>query len=182
MKSVYLVRHCEATGQDSESSLTDKGIMQAKELNDFFDEIPLERIISSPYKRTVESCKAIAETKSLPIEYDDRLKERVLCERDLPDWREKLYQSFKEPDVKLAGGESSNEAGKRGMAVINKILASQFTNTLIVTHGNLLTLILNKMDNSYGYLAWMKLTNPDVYHLIIDEKYIDIQRVWKVNQ
>lgn len=153
MKRIFLVRHCEASGQASESSLTDKGIRQAMELADFFNTIPLDRILCSPYKRTVQSCKAIAEAKSIHMEYDDRLKERVLCEHDLPDWRERLYQSFLERDVKLAGGESSNEAGKRGFSLIEEILTSQCTNTLIVTHGNLLTLILNNLDQSFGYHA-----------------------------
>ena len=182
MKYIYLVRHCEATGQDSDCILTEKGKGQAKELAEFFKKIPLERIVCSPYKRAAESCKEISEAKNIHIEYDHRLKERVLCEQELPDWKEKLYQSFLNHDVKLPGGESSKEASQRGVAVIKEIFDSVNTNTIIVTHGNLLTLILNNFDELYGYDTWSKLTNPDVYRLTYNEVYIDIQRVWKVNE
>ena len=84
MKVVYLVRHCEATGQGSDCVLTEKGQRQAKELAEFFRTIKLERILCSPYKRTTESCKEIAEGKNIRIEYDHRLKERVLSDHELP--------------------------------------------------------------------------------------------------
>ncbi len=179
MKYIYLVRHCEATGQGSDCELTERGKVQARELADFFNSASIERILSSPYKRAVESCKVLAEEKNIHIECDDRLKERILCEQDIPDWREKLSQSFLEGDMKLAGGESSNEASKRGYTVIKEVLASKYTNTVIVTHGNLLTLILNHLDDSYGYESWKGLTNPDVYCLRVDGGQIDIKRVWK---
>ena len=182
MEYIYLVRHCEATGQDSTCTLTENGKMQAIELAEFFRTVPLNRIVCSPYKRAIESCKEIADAKNIHIEYEPRLRERVLCENELPDWKERLFHSFKDPDVKLAGGESSKEAAQRGVAVIKEVLDSEDTNTLIVTHGNLLTLILNDFDDSYGYETWSKLTNPDVYCLIKDQDHINIERVWNVNQ
>ncbi|WP_430510420.1 hypothetical protein [Gottfriedia solisilvae] len=36
MKKIYIVRHCEATGQPPESSLTQKGLEQSQELSHFF--------------------------------------------------------------------------------------------------------------------------------------------------
>lgn len=179
LKYIYLVRHCEATGQGSECNLTEKGKMQARELADFFNSISIERIVCSPYKRAIESCEAIAEEKNIQLEYDDRLKERILSGQDLPDWKNRLYQSFLERDVKLAGGESSNEAAKRGFTVIKEALDSENSNILIVTHGNLLTLILNHLDESFDYETWLGLTNPDVYCLKIDENQSNITRVWK---
>ncbi len=34
-KVIYLIRHCEAKGQEPKSSLTNNGLMQAKELAHF---------------------------------------------------------------------------------------------------------------------------------------------------
>ena len=182
MKHIYLVRHCEATGQGSECPLTEKGTMQANELAEYFSTISLDRIISSPYKRAVESCKEIAKEKNIDIESDHRLIERVLCNHELLDWKEKLYQSFRNRDLKLAGGESGSEAAQRGGAVIKEVLGGGSNHTLIVTHGNLLTLLLSNFDESYGYETWMKLSNPDVYRLTVNENEINIQRIWKVAQ
>ena len=182
VKCIYLVRHCEATGQGSECTLTNQGIIQARELTDFFRMIPIDRIISSPYKRAIESCKGIAKEKSIHIESDCRLIERILCKQEIPEWREKLYQSFCDRDVKLVGGESSNEAALRGCAVIEEVLRGEFNDTLIVTHGNLFTLLLNHFDKSYGYETWMQLTNPDVYHLTFNNNELYIRRIWKVSR
>ena len=167
MKLIYLVRHCEASGQSFESRLTEKGKVQAKELLRFFESIPLERIICSPYKRTEESCKEIAQSKNIHIEHDSRLKERVLSKVEIPDWKEKLYQSFLEPDMKLTGGESSFEAAQRGIAVIKDVLEREETTTLIVTHGNLMALILNDFDSSYGFETWRSLTTVSYTHLTL---------------
>ena len=179
MKLIYLVRHCEASGQSFESRLTEKGKVQAKELRRFFEAVPLERIICSPYKRTEESCKEISESKNIHIEHDTRLKERVLSKVEIPDWKEKLYQSFLEPNMKLTGGESSFEAAQRGIAVIKDVLEHEVATTLIVTHGNLMALILNYFDNSYGFETWRSLTNPDVYCLVYDKNQMNIERIWE---
>lgn len=48
-KSIYLIRHCEAEGQPSESQLTEIGFTQANELSDFFTDIKVDMIISSPF-------------------------------------------------------------------------------------------------------------------------------------
>ena len=182
MKCIYLVRHCEATGQGSECELTNQGITQARELTDFFRLIPIDQIISSPYKRAIESCEGIAKEKSIHIETDSRLIERILCDQEIPDWRGKMYQSFRNRDVKLVGGESSNEAALRGWSVIEEVLRGEFNHTLIATHGNLLTLLLNHLDPSYDYETWMQLTNPDIYRLTFNNNKHDIQRIWKVSR
>ncbi|WP_141993169.1 histidine phosphatase family protein [Bacillus sp. B4EP4a] len=50
-KQVYIVRHCKAQGQPSESQLTEKGSKQAKYLVEFFSNTKIDRIISSPFLR-----------------------------------------------------------------------------------------------------------------------------------
>lgn len=52
-KKIYIVRHCEAQGQPSESQLTEKGFNQAKYLSEFFSNIKIDRIISSPFLRAI---------------------------------------------------------------------------------------------------------------------------------
>lgn len=49
-KTVYMVRHCQATGQELQAELTDKGIEQAKELMRFFEKRNIKHIISSPLR------------------------------------------------------------------------------------------------------------------------------------
>ncbi|MBL1705541.1 histidine phosphatase family protein, partial [Klebsiella pneumoniae] len=51
--------------------------------------------------------------------------------------------------------------------------------TLLVTHGNLLTLILRHFDSSIGFHEWKTLTNPDIYEITLNEQSI-IKRLWDV--
>lgn len=171
-KVLYLVRHCQATGQAPEAELTSRGEEQAQELSRFFEEKNVAHIISSPFTRAIQSIEATANRHGLRIEIDSRLSERVLSNENLPDWMERLEESFGDLDMKLMGGESGNEAMARGMEVIRNAP----DRSILVTHGNLLGLLLKKMDNSYGYKEWQELSNPDVYEIDTDEG--QIKRIW----
>ncbi|MEJ9212658.1 histidine phosphatase family protein [Bacillus smithii] len=89
-KRLYIVRHCEAEGQDFQSPLTKRGFNQAKNLSEFFSNIRMEQIISSPFLRTVQSVEPICQKQNLYLEIDKRLSERILSTNPLPDWLEKL--------------------------------------------------------------------------------------------
>ncbi|WP_349632710.1 histidine phosphatase family protein [Neobacillus sp. WH10] len=94
MKKIFIIRHCEAEGQPSESQLTDKGFKQAIDVSDFFSEIKIDRIISSPYKRAIQSIQPLAKRLNVEIEINRQLTERVLSTKNLSDWLEKLRTTF----------------------------------------------------------------------------------------
>src|SRR5690625_6007216 len=89
MKKIYFVRHCSADGQHKDSPLTIEGTRQAQLLSIFLTEndIPIDRIISSPYLRAVESIKPYAEKHGIDIEVDERLHERVLSNEPVDEDR-----------------------------------------------------------------------------------------------
>ena len=70
LKKVYLVRHCEAAGQLPGSATTNKGLKQALELCEYFSNIKIDQIISSPYKCETESIASLANVLNLDIEID----------------------------------------------------------------------------------------------------------------
>lgn len=78
----------------------------------------------------------------------------------------------------LSGGESTKQATERAISLIQDVLKLNRTTTLLVTHGNLLTLILKHFDHTIGFNEWRALTNPDVYEIIIDEQ-CTIKRLWE---
>lgn len=175
MKTLYLVRHCSATGQAAEAELSDTGFEQAQKLAAFFSGISIENIISSPFIRAQHSIEPTANAKDLPLTIDARLEERTLSTSDLPNWLELLEKTFLDLDLKLVGGESSREATARAIEVIEEAQ----NNTVLVTHGNLMSLILKHFDDSIGFEEWKSLRNPDVYTLIIDNNKSSINQLWK---
>jgi 8-oxo-dGTP diphosphatase len=78
--SVLLLRHARAgeraawTGDDTLRPLDDRGLRQALALRDLAQRA-IGRIVSSPYRRCVETVEPLAEALGVPIELDDRLAE-----------------------------------------------------------------------------------------------------------
>jgi len=179
MKRILLVRHCKSAGQEPEAPLTPEGRGQAERLAVFFGGMRVERIVSSPFERAVASIRPFAERAGLAIETDARLAERVLSAEPLPDWMDRLKASFGDVDLRLPGGETSREATERGMAVIGECLRRPEEATIVVTHGNMLALILKACNGRYGYEDWKKLANPDVFELLADgTDGIGVRRIW----
>jgi 2,3-bisphosphoglycerate-dependent phosphoglycerate mutase len=178
MKRIYLVRHCQASGQESEAPLTAEGERQADELAEFMRDRQIERIVSSPYVRAMQSVKPLSERLGLEIHIDDRLRERVLSTSMLDDWLKRYEETFLDDDLKFPGGESSAEATGRGLAVIEEATARPEHACLIVTHGGLLSLIIRHYNREFGFEDWRRLTNPDVYELQIHAREAVIRRIW----
>ncbi|GAA0133948.1 histidine phosphatase family protein [Paenibacillus sp. YSY-4.3] len=179
MKRIYLIRHCKADGQEPDAQLTSEGQLQADQLAALFIAKQIDYIISSSYERAVSTIRPLAEALNMTIHMDNRLCERVLSAEEIDDWMEKLKESFEDLDMKLSGGESSREAMMRGISVIEEIIDRPEMNIVVVTHGNLLSLILKYYDNDIGFNDWSRLSNPDVFELDLNrEETRRITRIW----
>ncbi|MEH7073071.1 histidine phosphatase family protein [Neobacillus drentensis] len=178
-KKIYVIRHCEADGQSSEALLTEKGIRQAAVLAEFFANVKMNRIISSPFRRAIQSIEQVAKREQTTLELEDRLAERILSTEVLPNWLEKLEATFTDLDLKFDRGESSREAMNRIVSVVNETFKSNSETTLIVTHGNLLSLLLKYYDADFGFEQWKGLNNPDVFLLKFNNDEVTIERMWQ---
>lgn len=81
MSELYLVRHAKAgsrerwQGDDRLRPLSKSGRRQAEALVELFDGRKVERVVSSPYLRCVETVQPLAADRLLPIEEADALAE-----------------------------------------------------------------------------------------------------------
>ncbi|MGP4081184.1 histidine phosphatase family protein [Pseudalkalibacillus sp. R45] len=178
MKKLFIVRHCKAEGQPPEAPLTEKGRNQAEELAEFFSTIPIDRIISSPFTRAQQSIEPTAKVLKMAVDTDDRLSERILSTENYDDWLEKLRHSFVDLSMKLPGGESSQEVMDRAETLILELKERTEQNIILVTHGNLMTLLLKYFDDTYGFEEWKQLSNPDVYRVSFEENDHKLERLW----
>jgi 2,3-bisphosphoglycerate-dependent phosphoglycerate mutase len=176
---LYLIRHCQATGQEAGAILTPSGARQAEKVADLLKGAGIERVVASPFTRAVQSIEPLARRLHLEIELDPRLQERILSRDALPDWREHLRQTFDLPDLRFPGGESSREAMQRASAVVQDVLRQQPpTVTALVSHGNLSALLLNYFDETMGFSTWESMTTPDVFCIQFVEAGTAITRIW----
>ncbi|MFE3574560.1 histidine phosphatase family protein [Lysinibacillus sp. NPDC059133] len=178
-KHIYVIRHCEAHGQSSDASLTEQGFQQAEVLADFFTDKKIDRIITSPFLRAIQTIEPLSKRGNINIEIDERLAERILSTRDLPDWYEKLQATFTDMDLKFDNGESSNEAMKRIVNVVEKTFKSESEHTMIVSHGNIMTLLLKNYNSDVDFQFWTLLSNPDVFQLSVKDHEVTLERIWE---
>ena len=178
VKTHYIVRHCKAAGQDPDASLTVEGVAQATQLADQLALLPIQQIISSPYLRAIQSITPLAQRLGLPIATDERLAERILSTADLHDWAAALQATFEDLDRCFEGGESSRTAMQRAAAVVRECALQVADVTVLVTHGNLMTLLLKHFDQRIGFAEWQRLSNPDVYRVALLPERAEIARVW----
>jgi 2,3-bisphosphoglycerate-dependent phosphoglycerate mutase len=168
-KSFYLIRHCSATGQEPDAPLTEEGRKQAERLADYLQNKGIDAVFCSPWVRAVDSIRPFAERQKLPIQTDSRLIERILSFPATADWRQHLEAAFSDPDMCLPGGESGRTATQRAIELLNEIRQSPAQTPLLISHGNLITLILGHFDATVGFEHWKQMTNPDIYYVLFNE-------------
>ncbi|BCB04636.1 histidine phosphatase family protein [Bacillus sp. KH172YL63] len=178
MKTIYIVRHAKAEGQQVQAPLTEEGEAQAVRLASFLENRSIQAIYSSPFFRAEKTIEPFARQSGLKVSFDDRLGERILSEKDLPDWKEKLKESFDDFSLSLPGGESNQMAMDRARSFVDDITSKKEDSIVCVSHGNLTTLLLRLFDEKYGYDELFALSNPDVYMVKIEENGASVQRIW----
>ncbi len=113
--------------------------------------------------RAYETVKPFIEHYNIKVTYDTQLNERILSDLPIDNWLTELTEAFNNYEYRINHGETSSEAQKRILSVCRSI--SMTENTLIVTHGNIMTLLLNHFDKSFGFEDWKKLQNPDLFSI-----------------
>ena len=77
--NIYFVRHAEpdySIHDDEERPLSNKGELDAQKVSDFFKDKCIEVVLSSPYKRALDTIKPLAENFGLRIETIYEFRER----------------------------------------------------------------------------------------------------------
>lgn len=179
MSTLILVRHCQAAGQEPEAPLTPVGQRQARDLAQFLSAYSVDAIVTSAYLRAQQTAQPLADRLHLSVKVDPRLNERILSPCPIVNWREVVRDSFTDPNLRAPGGESANDVLGRAWPALKQRLSGSSVLPVVVTHGNLLALVLHSIDPGFGYLGWEDLSNPDVYRVDVDgDAGVSFRRLW----
>jgi 2,3-bisphosphoglycerate-dependent phosphoglycerate mutase len=164
---VLLIRHCESTGQGFEAPLTERGHEQAQSLAAWLEGRGIDRVVSSPFDRALDTILPFAKAAGLDVEVDERLGERVLGVwfggfealvagvRAVMENREQRY----------GDGESGLEVTARGWPAVVEALDGANAVTALVSHGQMSSHLLREIDGTSGYEVWRAMTMPDVFEI-----------------
>ena len=185
--TIYMIRHAKSpfvVGQELTRELSTQGLIDAKKVADIMDNKKIDLIVSSPYKRAIQTIEEIATNKDIEIIVYEELRERQL-KGAFKLTEDEIYQaiktSFEDIDFHLTDGESIRDVQNRAMPVIKNLLNNYEGKTIIIgTHGNVMTIIMNYFDKAYGYEFWKNTSKPDIYKLVFSgENLLSVHRLWE---
>lgn len=187
LTTIMMIRHAQSPfvlGEERTRPLSLKGEMDAHKITALMENVKIDVIISSPYKRAIQTIEDIAKHHHLEVQVMEELKERTLngnyrlSEEEI---NKAIESSFEDADFSLQEGESVNDVQNRAIPVIHHLIKKHEGKTIIIgTHGNVITIILNYFNKKYGYDFWQSTTKPDIYKLIFSStKLVDVQRLWQ---
>ncbi len=130
-------------GLASHNHLTETGIQQAKDSAKAFAHVKFDRIIVSPFARTIETAQLVAEELGFPvekIEIDERLREFSVGEWEGKTWDE-IHTHFANMEerftVRPEGGENFIDVRRRVGEFLYELEAKNENQTiLIISHGD----------------------------------------------
>ena len=173
---VLLVRHAEPVPfgtpdvADDDRPLTPAGREAALELAAELDAWELTAIYSSPYARSVETVTILAERRGMRVQLLHDLRERRHDVGPHDDWRVTLERAWTDADYMLPGGESSREAQRRAIGILDLLRVRHSTGGRLVlgSHGNLISLILQALEPGVGFDFHMAMPTPALYRITHD--------------
>jgi 2,3-bisphosphoglycerate-dependent phosphoglycerate mutase len=184
MARLLLVRHCQAAWSEDNRSrpLSEPGLEQAEALGAWLrGRWPIDGIVSSPYRRAIDTIAPFAAASALEIALDERLRERGgLFLAAATDHIAAAEACFADHSLRLDGAETGFETQERGWEAIEAVLQSSHALAVIVTHGQLLSFTLARIDGTTGLERWRTMTTPDVFLLeSAGPSAYRVKRVWQ---
>ena len=178
-KNLYLIRHGKASmdGSDRERVLDSDGIIQASSLCEKIKrqfENKKIRIISSPFKRAIQTIEKLSLDMNINIEKSDSLEEINIGKDESLSKHQIIEKMWSDQNFKVKNGSSQSEhikLIKENMQMILEDFYSKDYNLILVSHGNSIGIILKYfLDTSFTFNDWKKISMPDMYCLEFDEK------------
>jgi len=165
MTTVYFIRHAQADNSVRDGRvrpLTEKGMRDRALVTAFLQDKGIDAVLSSPFKRAVDTVAPFAEQNDLAIELIEDFRERK-SDSDMTSMNRTVFTAFMERQwadftYTFSDGECLADGQARNIAALHEALAKyKGENIVIGTHGTALSLIINYYDSSYGFADFMAM-------------------------
>ena len=153
---IIFVRHAKAKYGDDDRirPLTEAGLKSREVVVETLKNIHIDRFLSSPYKRSIDTIQTAADYFGMKIETDERFRERKAGTWD-DDWLAKRWADF---SCAEEGGECLASVQARNIEALKEVLAKYAGETVVIgTHGTALSTILNYYDKSFGLSDFLRI-------------------------
>lgn len=155
--NIFLVKHAYSIYGSDELNrlLSEEGINESKKVLDLLIDENITNIISSAYKRAIQTVEKVGYYFKINIIINDKFRERSIFNGYVDDFNKVISKWWEDFEFALDGGESSSIAQNKGIEELKNILNKyKGENIIIGTHGNIIILIMNYYDKKYNYIFW----------------------------
>lgn len=163
MTTVYFVRHAQPNYEnhvDLTRELTEKGLQDRMQVVEVLREIPIHAVLSSPYKRAVDTVQPLAEQRGLPIITDADFRERKVGDGWLEDFTAFAKRQWADFDFALEHGESLRQVQARNVAALERVLEQYHGKTIVIgSHGTALSTLVEHFAPGFGYEGFDRIRN-----------------------
>ncbi len=150
----------------SQWGLSSVGMRQAAALALLLEPLGIARIYSSPFARSMETAKPLADRVGVDIHVLEDLRERQPIIDKGPvlgaEWYQAWCCAWDDFTYAPPGCESSLAAQDRMIRAIDGIAQTDEGIAAVFTHGHVMALFLNAVTGTFGREDAERLANPDV--------------------
>ena len=185
MTNVYFIRHAEPNydnHDDKTRELSAKGLKDRELVTDFLTDKQIAIVVSSPFKRAIDTVRDFANKSGMDITIIDDFRERRVDSCWIEDFTSFSRKQWEDFSYKLSDGECLLEVQSRNIAALNKLLDDYNGRNIVVgSHGTALSTIINYYDKTYGYEDFNEIRHlmPWVVQFTFDGK--DLIQIKKYN-
>ena len=155
MTQIYFIRHAEPDFSDHDDltrALTEKGRRDTARVTAFLADKDVDAVLSSPYRRAVDTVQPFAAQAGLEIETVWDFRERRVDSEWIEDFNAFSRQQWADFSYKRLDGETLGEVQARNIAALREVLRRFGGKTVAVgSHGTALSTIINYFDPTFGY-------------------------------
>lgn len=163
MTTVYFIRHAEPNydnHDDKSRELSNKGLQDRKLVTNFLLDKHIDAVLSSPYKRAIDTVADFAQLTNLEIETVEDFRERRVDSEWIADFHTFCKKQWEDFNYKLSDGETLKEVQSRNIEALDRVLKTfNGKNIVIGSHGTALSTIINYYDKTFGYFEFEKIKN-----------------------
>lgn len=161
MTNIYFVRHAEPNYEnhnDRLRELTEKGLRDREMVTEYLADKNIHAVLSSPYRRAVDTVKHFADSRGMEIELVEDFRERTVDNVWIEDFNAFAQRQWADLDYKLEGGECLREVQRRNIAALIDVLHRyEGKNVVIGSHGTAVSTILRHFQPSFSYPDFRRL-------------------------
>jgi len=176
--TVYFIRHAEPERSadsiytDRTYPLTAKGLKDRKLVNAFLKDKSIDVVLSSPFKRAVDTVAEYASEIGYEVELIEDFRERAITNKWLGTaaFKEFAMKQWADFTYKLSDGESIAEVQARNLAALQDVLQRyRGKNIVIGTHGMALSSLLLHYDSGFSQDQHIGMPMPWVCKMVFDK-------------